>query len=225
MTQKTDFSAIILWLNTVDEFQNKKKQNKFKNTVAIRCDTETPEFRVRIWQSLTSGQTEFTHRQSHASDHTPICPLLHKLTASKIVLKFMCCMEIKALIIESVNQICAETNTISIAIPLLKAGDVFCIWSIHVSTSTCNIMSNIYSLNFFREGHLFVSTFLAESEHHQKKKKKLKFYNNLFLLLLFCKYLGCEGWCKKSTEAEKFYGEIVISPKYSKLLCLSVTQS
>lgn len=46
MTQKTDFSTIILWLNTVGEFQN-KKQNKLKNTVAIRYETETLEFRER----------------------------------------------------------------------------------------------------------------------------------------------------------------------------------
>lgn len=75
-----------------------------------------------------------------------------------------------------------------------------------MSTSTCNIMSNTYNLNFIKEGHLFVSTCLAESEHHQqiKIKQSWNFIISSFLLLLFCKYLGCEGWCKKSTESEKF---------------------
>lgn len=73
----------------------------FKNKLAI--ETETLEFRVKAWQSLPLGQMEFTLRQTHASDHTAICVLLHKLTASRIVLKSTCCIEIKALIIEAVH--------------------------------------------------------------------------------------------------------------------------
>lgn len=167
MTQKTDFSNIILWLNTVGEFQN-KKQNKLRNTLAL--ETETLEFRVRIWQSLPLGQTEFTHRQTHASDHTPICLLLHKLTASRTVLKSTCYIEIKALIIETVHQMHAETNTISIAIPLLKVGDIFCIWSAHMSTTTCNIIPNNYNLNFFRDIFLFQHSLQNQNTTSKKKK-------------------------------------------------------
>lgn len=78
------------------------------------------------------------------------------------------------LIIEAVYQTHWETNTISIATPVWKvAKTFFCIWSIHMSTTTCNIISNIYNLNFFWEGHIFVSTFFAESEHHKKKAEIL----------------------------------------------------
>lgn len=149
---------------------------------------------------------EFTHRQTHASDHTTICLLLHKLTASRIVLKSTCCIEIKSLIIETVHQIHAETNKISIAIPLLKAGDIFCFCSIHV---------HIYlQSKFLQRGTSFCFNMPCRirTPPANKKKKSWNFIIASFLSLLLCKYLGCEGWCKKSTVRK------ILSLKYSKLL-------
>lgn len=63
MTQKTDFSTIILCLHVAAESQN-KEQRKFKNTVATRTETQrTLEFKVTRRQSLPLGQKEFTQRQ------------------------------------------------------------------------------------------------------------------------------------------------------------------